>query len=317
MPAPSGNPHDYASQAPYWWPTPSGEYERYDGHFNPEAARYTAKTDRAKMFAASRLLSMAWFYTDNAQYAEHASRIINAWFMDKATRMTPHLEHAQIIPGVNTGRAIGIIDFAMGYPQVLDAVVLLEGAPGWDDVMMNGFKDWNAEFLSWLTDSTYGVDESAEKNNHGTYAAVHKAAIALFIGNTSMVRRELETIKRLVDEQFAADGSQPLELARTRSWHYSVFNIAAFVRGAAIGRKVGVDLWAYEGEQGQSLSKAVDFLVPTAKGGEWKHPELDLQISEAYEVLAAAAKAGHGGARDALKMMKQPARCLWDLYPAV
>ena len=59
-----------------------------------------------------------------------------------------------------------------------------------------------------------------------------------------------------------ADGSQPQELARTRSWHYSTFDLVAYTRLAAIGRHVGVDLWAYRGPgrtepvQGGRLSAA-------------------------------------------------------------
>jgi len=41
--------------------------------------------------------------------------------------------------------------------------------------------------------------------------------------------------------QFAADGSQPLELSRTMSWHYVNFNLTAWGRIAEVGKNLAVD----------------------------------------------------------------------------
>ena len=77
--------------------------------------------------------------------------------------------------------------------------------------------------------------------------------------------------------QLQPDGQLPLEEARTRSWHYVNFDLTAFCRLAATGRRVGVNLWAYTAPNGATLRKAVDFVIPAAERGAaaWAFPDLD------------------------------------------
>lgn len=113
----------------------------------------------------------------------------------------------------------------------------------------------------------FGKEESAARNNHGTFMDMLVAGLALATGDRDLARTlVLDSRTKRVDPQIAADGSQPQELARTRSWHYSTFDLVAYTRLAAIGRQVGVNLWAYQGPQGQSLFKAVDYLLPRRPG---------------------------------------------------
>ena len=320
---PGGDKHDYASQAPYWWPSSTVDglpYIQRDGMRNPEVDSFTDFGDRGKMFRAALVLSLAWYYTENAFYAKHASNILRTWFLQPETRMNPNLNHAQIIPGANTGRFIGIIDFSHGYTSVLDAAAILAmGAPGWTKIDMEGFYQWNVAFLDWLQNSDFGIEESAHKNNHGTFALMQKAAIAAFVGNNDTAKRELLKIQSRIDDQIQPDGSQPEELARTRSWHYSTFNLVAYTRAAAIGRKVGVDLWGYIGPQGQSIHGAVGYLIPAATGlGKWQFPELDFASYAASDIVQAAADAGNSIAKIALsKLQSPPEGDLWALRPAV
>src|SRR6266540_882722 len=53
----------------------------------------------------------------------------------------------------------------------------------------------------------------------------------------------IEVVKERIGWQIKPDGSQPIELERTRSLHYSGFNVEALSRLAEMGRHVGVDLW--------------------------------------------------------------------------
>src|SRR5262249_47350353 len=57
---------------------------------------------------------------------------------------------------------------------------------------------------------------------------------------------------------------QPLELERTKSLHYSAFNVEALSRVAEIGRLIGIDLWSYESPERGSLKKALDHLAKYA-----------------------------------------------------
>jgi len=55
-------------------------------------------------------LASAYRLTRDERYAAHAMRHLRAWFVDEATRMSPHLRFAQAIHGRVTGRGTGIID---------------------------------------------------------------------------------------------------------------------------------------------------------------------------------------------------------------
>ncbi|KAL1835262.1 hypothetical protein VTK73DRAFT_5905 [Phialemonium thermophilum] len=195
------------------------------------------------MFNSSYVLSLAWYYTGDARYARHASRILQTWFVDADTAMTPNLQHAQIIPCANDGRAIGIIDFSQEYTNVLDAAAILAAtsAPGWTADNQRAFLDWNRQFLDWLVNSPFGKSEAGEDNNHATFANMQIAALALFTGDRALARQTTDAAKKLIDSQIRPNGSQPEELARTRSWHYSNFNLGAHLRFALVARKVGVE----------------------------------------------------------------------------
>jgi hypothetical protein len=320
---PGGDKHDYASQAPYWWPSNSPDgcpYIQKDGIRNPAVDNYTDHGDRGNMFQASYILSLAWYYTGNEKYALHAGDILRTWFLANETRMNPNLNHAQIIPCANTGRAIGIIDFSQGYTSVVDAAAILaSGAPGWTQADVKGFRQWNVEFLDWLVNNKFGIDESAAKNNHGTFAAMQKAGIALFVGNRTLAKQLVLDTQSRIKDYIQSNGSQPLELVRTRSWHYSNFDLVAYTRLAAIGRKVGVDLWGYKGPQGQSINAAVNFIIPAATGeAAWAFPELDFERYAASDVVHAAADAGNALAKAAVKKLQPPpGGDLWRLRPAV
>ncbi|WP_406328481.1 alginate lyase family protein [Streptomyces sp. NBC_00203] len=327
-PAPGGDVHDYLSQAPYWWPSqpktadnPWGcPYVQRDGQRNPEVDTGTDRQDVEKVFDSTYDLSLAWYYTGKKQYAEKAATVLRTWFLAPDTRMNPNLNHGQFIPCKYDGRAIGIIDFSQSYTSVLDAIAILDtGAPGWSKGDRTAMRAWNTDFRDWLANSAFGKEEGAAKNNHGTFYDMQLAALAYAIGDRDLARRTVLDARALrIDPQIAADGSQPQELARTRSWHYSTFDLVAYTRLAAIGRHVGVNLWSYEGPDGQSLFKAVDYLLPAATGAEpWAHPELEFHRFAASDIVHAAADAGDRAAQAAVpKLETPPGGDLWALRPA-
>jgi hypothetical protein len=327
-PAPSGDLHDYLSQAPYWWPitTPGPDnpwgcpYVQRDGERNPEVDSGTDRQDVEKTFDSAYDLSLAWYYTGDARYAEKAGQVLRTWFLDPATRMNPNLNHAQFIPCKYDGRAIGIIDFSQSYTSVLDALALLEsGAPGWTAKDRRGMARWNTAFLDWLRNSDFGKQEAAATNNHGTFYDLLLAGLAYATGDRELARRTvLDARLKRIAPQIAADGSQPQELTRTRSWHYSTFNLVAHARLAAIGRNAGVDLWAYQGPEQESLFKAVGYLLPAATGAAaWPHPELEFRRYAATDVVHAAADAGDRRAQRAVRSLEEPpGGDLWVLRPA-
>jgi hypothetical protein len=266
---PSGDKHDYMSQAPYWWPDPAKPdgrpYIRRDGERNPEINRLPDHDNLGRLSTTVATLGLAYRLRGDARYAAHAAKLTRVWFLDPATRMTPHLKFGQGIPGINDGRGIGIIE-TRGLPELLDGITMIAGSGAWSRADEDGLQQWMRAYLTWLTTSTYGQDEAKNGNNHETWYDVQAVSLALYTGQRDLARTLLDGSRRRINRQFEPDGRQPRELERTRSFDYSEFNLAAFFNLANLGERVGVDLWNYRSPDGRSLRRGLEFLVPYAAG---------------------------------------------------
>jgi hypothetical protein len=91
----------------------------------------------------------------------------------------------------------------------------------------------------------------------------------MFIGKTDFARKIVLDARRVrVARQIQPDGREPLELARTLSFSYSLFNLRALIDLAGIGQNIGVDLWHYQTPDGRSLLKGLEFMSPYAAAGK-------------------------------------------------
>ncbi len=270
---PSGDKHDYMSIGPYFWPDPGSSnglpYIRHDGKRNP-ANRTSDRRSLGSLIGNVETLAYAWYFTGDEKYAQKAAQLLRAWFLDPATRMNPNFEFAQAVPGVNSGRGTGLIEMA-GMTSLVDAVGLLAGSKAWIDSDQSGMQQWFTEFVRWMQQSKNGQAEAAAKNNHGTYYDLELAAFSLFIGRSELASNLLHAVpEKRITRQIQPDGRQPLELARTNAWGYSVMNLRGLMSLAQLGDKVGMSLWDYETSDGRSIRKALDCLIAFATGDrEW------------------------------------------------
>lgn len=266
---PSGDKHDYMSQAPYWWADPAKPdgrpYIRRDGERNPEIRRISDHDHLGRLTSAVSTLGLAFYLTGREEYAARAAHLVRVWFLDPATRMNPHLRFGQGIPGITDGRGIGIIE-TRGLPDLLDGILLMSGSSAWTAADESGLQGWMRGYLQWLVESPHGRDEASNGNNHETWYDVQVASLAQFTGQHDLVRRTLEGSRARIARQIEPDGRQPRELERTRAWDYSAFNLTAFFHLATLGERAGVDLWHHRTRDGRSVRRALDFLVPYAAG---------------------------------------------------
>ena len=293
---PSGDKHDYMSQAPYWWPDPAKPdgrpYIRRDGNRNPEINRITDHDNLGRLGSAVSTLGLAFHLTGKSEYATAATRLVRVWFLDSATRMNAQLRFGQGIPGINDGRGIGIIE-TRGLPDLLDGVILIGPSPAWTTADEAGLQTWMRDYLTWLIESPYGQDEAKNGNNHETWYDVQVTALALYTGQADLAKRTVEHSRQRIATQIEPDGHQPKELERATSWDYSVFNLRAFFQLATLGDRVGEDLWNYHTNDGRSLRQALDFLTPYGAGDrKWTYEQSgNLKLADFHWLLRKAAVA--------------------------
>jgi hypothetical protein len=261
------------SIGPYFWPDPASSnglpYVRHDGKRNP-ANRTSDRRALGSMIGNVETFAYAWYFSGDEKYAEKAAQLLRAWFLAPATRMNPNFEFAQAVPGVNSGRGTGLIEMA-GMTSLVDSVALLGSSKAWTDADQRGMQQWFTEFVRWMQESKNGRDESAAKNNHGTYYDLELATFCLFIGRSEVASNLLHAVpEKRITRQIQPDGRQPLELARTNAWGYSVMNLRGLMSLAQLGDRIGMDLWHYETADGRSIRKALDCLIAFATGErEW------------------------------------------------
>jgi hypothetical protein len=206
--------------------------------------------------------------------------------------MNPNLNFAQGVKGKDAGRPSGVID-ARGLAQVVDGVGMLAGYKGWSTEDQQKLVRWFEQYLDWFLTSTNGKGEAKATNNHGVWYDVQVSSIALFEGKRDIGRCIVEEARtQRVGKQIEPDGAQPRELARTTSQHYVAFNLEAFFALAAIGANAGVDLWNYQTEDGRSIRKALDWVLPFIRGEqEWTYKQIRKFDSAVYYPLLLQASA--------------------------
>jgi len=176
--------------------------------------------------------------------------------------MNPNLEHAQAIFGVNKGRGTGIIDTIHLVEPVRAAGLLLGSGVLAPDEQAQ-LKGWFADYLTWLTTSKNGIEERDARNNHGSCWTMQAAAFAHFTQNESVLAYCRDNFRtKLVPDQVAANGSLPLELARTKPYSYALFDMDILTTTAQILTTSAESLFAFELPDGRGLRKVVAYMAP-------------------------------------------------------
>lgn len=275
----SGTKHDYMSLSRYEWPDstkPDGlPYIRKDGLTNPEINLY----DRNVLDKMSRnvsTLALAYYFSERESYAEAAIRQIEIWFLDDSTRMNPNMNFAQIIPGRNSnkGYPFGVLD-GYSFVEMLDAIQWLEDSPSFSIQLKDCLKNWFELYLLWMQESEQGNQERQAKNNHGTTYDTQLLAYFLFVGNISDAQKLVKEFpKRLV--QIHPDGSQPQELKRTLSFHYSWYNLNHILDFLIIAKNNALNIQPLLENSRHPFYKAFDFLIPYLgkKVSDWPYQQI-------------------------------------------
>jgi hypothetical protein len=271
----AGGPHDYFSEADYFWPdpkNPNGPYIQRDGMSNPGNF-----VDHRRLLMRLSLqvptLTAAWRVAREHRYATHAASHLRAWFLDPATRMNPNLQYSQAIHGKTTGTSYGVID-TIHLVEVARSIEVLLSSTALSKTEVDGIKKWFADYLQWMNTHPNAIQEREAKNNHGTCWVMQVAAFAHLTSNQDLAAYARNRFKSvLVPNQMGPDGSFPLEIHRTKPYCYSVFNLDAMATICEILSTPQDNLWTFDLPDGRGVRKAVAFMVPYVRNKKsWPYP---------------------------------------------
>jgi hypothetical protein len=268
-----GGPHDYYSQGDYWWPdpaNPNGPFVRRDGISNPN--RFD--DHRQALIRLSLIipaLVAAYSVNRDQRFAYAAQRHLDAWFVTPQTRMAPHLNHAQAITNVNTGRGVGLID-TLHLVEVARAIKYLE--PHFQLQNRAAIYDWFGQFTHWMQTSANGIEERDAINNHASCYVLQLVAFSELNADLATRTWCIERFKSaLIAKQIAPDGRQPLELARTKPYGYCLFNLEVLAALAHVLSTPSDNLWTLKTPESGSVADAFAFMLPFMRDkSRWPFP---------------------------------------------
>src|SRR5665213_2661569 len=280
-----GGPNDYYSNGDYWWPDPSKPdglpYIQRDGQSNPNnfndhrTARRTLRDNVAALGAAYKL-------TGDDRYVAKAVEFLHIFFLDPNTRMNPNFQFAQAVPGRSPGRGIGIID-GLHIIEVPLAIEAMENSAAFPPEVLAGLKKWFGDMAHWMETSKNGHEEAAAKNNHAVAFYLQLAIFSQFAGDEARLeacRRQFKTV--FVAKQMAPDGSFTRELARTKPYGYSIFQLDNMASLCQVLSTPDDNLWTFTLPDGRGMRKAMEFLYPfLADKSKWPHKP-DVQAWNAW-----------------------------------
>ncbi len=133
-----------------------------------------------------------------------------------------------------------------------------------DDLL--AIKNWFSNYLNWLTTHKFGEKERDNGNNHSTCWALQVAAFALLVDDKTQLEYCRNFYKNtLLPNQMALDGSFPKEIARTKPYGYSLFNLDAMVSLVQLLSTKKENLYYYKTKDGKSIQLGMEFLYPFIK----------------------------------------------------
>lgn len=264
--------HYYCSVSPYYWPVNKDEgkvaYEYRDGLVNPEASNYN-RWSFTELSIRLHRMALAFYFSGDIQIYKSFVRQLDVWFFDHDTRMYPNFDYAQVIPGVNNnqGSSSGIIE-ASPLTSIIESICLVDSCKSIGFIRRYRLKKWFSSFLDWMQSSDLCKNMANSKNNIGTSVNVTLLRIALFTDNKDVAGQLVDSFVKRVENQIDQEGKQPLELKRTKAYHYSTLNLRFIIEFCVIAQSAGYEIYDRSKDK---INKAALFLYQFV-GQESKFP---------------------------------------------
>ena len=283
---PGTTANDFISISSKWWPNENkadGLPWKKLGDSNPD--NKSDKTDQIRienMAKAVYTLSQAYYFSDTPEYAEKASTMIKVWFLANKTRMNPHLQYAQTVPGVDKRSSSGIMDGRFIPLNILDSINLIRGSQFWPERFDQVMNQWLSTYLHWLTGSKMGHKTSEKETRHGSWYYFQTSALAWYLNDEKALSRQFKRARGIMSPQFNGKGAQPEQLKRSKPFRDSCFNLEALTNIGVIAEKANKKFWNHR----STIAKGVTFLLPVAQSGEWEYEKSALRSYECLNAFA-------------------------------
>ncbi|KAJ3329317.1 hypothetical protein HDU76_008158 [Blyttiomyces sp. JEL0837] len=159
----------------------------------------------------------------------------------------------------------GLLDLSKMY-LIIDAVGIIRPSGSLTLADESALQQWFSQYLNWLITSNRGIAEEQALNNQGTWFDVQLVSLLLFLNQTAQATAIVQnSVLQRISEQVTPTGMMPLEMARPLSWFYTQFGLQAFFVLAELAKTTGISLLRYQTQDGKSLMKVLDFVIPYAK----------------------------------------------------
>jgi hypothetical protein len=181
-------------------------------------------------------------------------------------------------------RGIGIID-TLHLAEAAPAIEVLKHSDAMTPKILAGLKQWFADYMDWMIRHPQGISEMNTENNHAVAYCVQVAAFARLVGDEDRLewaRRRFKDV--LMPLQMAQEGGFSRELARTKPYGYSLFQLDNMSLLCELLSTATDNLWAYPLPDGRNMQKAMDFLFPYLKNkSQWPY-RADIEHFEDWPV---------------------------------
>ena len=180
----------------------------------------------------STTLALAWYFTDDVEFAKKGADLIRTWFLNPATSTFPSLRYAQY------GRKEGVIDFKDLY-ILIDSITLIEKSGQLTHAEIIKLQKWMNDLATYVMSSTQGHDEGHSRNNHALYFDITLLSCSIFSFNDDTLDQTRARLKYRLTKpypygHFDRNGALPDELSRPIAFHYLTFTLVGWIHAALL-----------------------------------------------------------------------------------
>ena len=213
----------------------------YEGLIDADPRRVRTKEC---LIDATRAENLSWVYlvTGKMEYADKAREIILAWSRKHIPLGNP-ISEKELIPMI-TAYGLLINHFNADEKSMVD---------------------------DWLRNMAGLQMQREQKNNWQAKRLWLIGYIGFILEELEYTRFMTEGYKRYVDQAFYSDGKSN-DFIHRDAFHYHCSGLWPLIELAVASDRNGIDLAGYESQEGGSLKKSIDFMVPYTNG-EKQHEE--------------------------------------------